>query len=75
MNITFARNSQKIAHTMSFPNIYLADRIWKVCLTNATNKKLQEIKLKLYKNLKSIKLLKNYTKETSILPAVQKSRF
>ena len=27
MNITFARNSQNIAHTISFLNISLADRI------------------------------------------------
>ena len=34
----------------------LADRISKECLTNATTEKLQENKLKLYKNLKSMKL-------------------
>ena len=54
MNITFARNSQNIAHTISFLNISLADRIGKVCQTNAANKKLKEIKLKLYKNLKAL---------------------
>ena len=72
--------SKTLPHTMSFPNISLADCIWKVCLTNATKRKLQEIKLKLCENLKalwkleSIKLVKNCTKETSILPAIQKSR-
>ena len=40
MNITFARNFQNISHTMSFQNISLADCIRKVCLTNATKKKL-----------------------------------
>ena len=51
---------------MSFPNISLADRIKKECLTNVTIKHLQENKLKVYENLKRIKLLKNFTKETSI---------
>ena len=27
IDITFVGNSQNIAHTMSFPNIFLADRI------------------------------------------------
>ena len=60
---------------MLLPNISLADHISKVCMTNATTKKLQESKLKLHENLKSMKLLENYTKETSILPAIQKPRF
>ena len=37
--------------------------------------KLQENKLKLYENLKSIKLLKNDLKETSIVSVIEKSRF
>ena len=37
--------------------------------------KLQENKLKLYENLKSIKLLKNRLKETSIVSVIEKSRF
>ena len=43
----------------------------KSMLANATTKKLQQNKPKLYKNLKIMKLLKNCTKETSILPAIQ----
>ena len=46
--ITFVGNSQNIVHTMFLPNICQADRTSKVCLTNATTKKLQENKLKLY---------------------------
>ena len=38
-------------------------------------RKLQENKLKLYENLKSIKLLKNGLKETSIVSVIEKSRF
>ena len=60
---------------MFLPNVPLADHISKVCLTNATTKKLQENKVKLHKNLKSMKLLKNCTKETSVLSAIQKPRF
>ena len=41
--INFARNSQNILHTMSLPNISLADLI--SMLTNATTKNLQENKL------------------------------
>lgn len=37
---------------MSLPHTSLANPISKVCLANASTKKLQEIKLKLYKNLK-----------------------
>ena len=66
---------QNIAHIMSLPNVSLAHHISKVCLTNATTKKLQENKVKLHKNLKSMKLLKNCTKETSVLPETQKPRF
>ena len=69
MDITFVGNSQNIAFTTSLPNISLAARIKKTCLTNV------KTKLKLYENLKSIKLLTNCTKETSILPVTQKSRF
>ena len=36
---------------MSLP--YLADQMSKICLTNASKKKLKENKLKLYKNLKN----------------------
>ena len=60
---------------MSLPNISLADHILKVSSTNETTKKIQENKLKLHKNLKSMKLLKNCTKETSVLPAIQKPMF
>ena len=60
---------------MSLPNVSLADHISKVCMTDATTKKLQENKLKLHKNLKSMNLLENCTKETSILPAIQKPMF
>ena len=60
---------------MFLPNISIVDRILRQCLANATTKKVQENKLKLYQNLKRIKLLKNSTKETSVLHAIQKSRF
>ena len=57
------------------PYISLADHISKVHLTNAKTKKLQENKVKLHKNLKSMKLSKNCTKETPVLPAIHKPRF
>ena len=63
VNITFARNSQNIVRTISFPNLSLAHCLWKVCLRNATNKKPGKIKLKIYKHLKSLKMLKNCTKK------------
>ena len=75
IDITFVWNSYNIAHTMFLPNISIVDRILRQCLANATTKKVQENKLKLYQNLKKIELLKNSTKETSILHAIQKSRF
>ena len=39
MEITFVGNSQNIVHTMSLPNISLADGILKIYLTNASTKK------------------------------------
>ena len=67
MEITFVGNPQNILHTMSLPNISLADR--------SDISKLEQNKLKLYKNLTSIKFLKNCRKETSILPAIHEPRF
>ena len=48
----FANNSPNIVHTMSLPNLSLADRVSKVRLTNTSTEKLKKNKLKLYKNLK-----------------------
>ena len=66
MEVTFVGNFQKIVHTISLPNISLVDRMSKVCWQMQHLKNFNKTKTKLYKSLKSMKLLKNCTKETLI---------
>ena len=54
LDITFGGNSQNIAHTCLHETYLLLIVYKKYCKTNATTKKVQENKLKLYKNLKSL---------------------
>ena len=59
MEIIFVGNSQNILYTMSLPNISLADCMSKVRWQMQQLKNFNKAKTKLYKSLKSMKLLKN----------------